>query len=69
MEEKKNFEKDLLTEKIIGGCYKVHSELGPGFNEKVYHQSLMICLKEAGLNFESEKSFAVYFQTQQVGIL
>ncbi|MCX5781550.1 MAG: hypothetical protein NT145_07080 [Elusimicrobia bacterium] len=27
---------DELTGKIIGCCFKVHKELGPGFNEKIY---------------------------------
>lgn len=26
--------KTLVTERIIACCYRVHSELGPGFNEK-----------------------------------
>ena len=32
--------RDPITEKIIGCCYKVHSELGPGFIEKVYRISV-----------------------------
>jgi len=39
-------EKDLITEKIIGCCFKVHRELGPGFSEKIYHNALTIILKE-----------------------
>ncbi len=31
-------ERDPLTEKIIGCCYKVHKELGPAFNEKIYQK-------------------------------
>ncbi|MEW6374915.1 MAG: GxxExxY protein [Thermodesulfobacteriota bacterium] len=29
--------KDKLTERIIGCCFKVHRDLGSGFNEKIYH--------------------------------
>lgn len=32
--------KDLLTEKIIGCCFAVHTGLGPGFNEKIYSRAL-----------------------------
>ena len=41
-------EKDPLTEKIIACAYEVHSELGPGFSESIYHKALQIALKEQG---------------------
>ncbi len=47
--------KDALTEKIIGCCFKIHTELGPGFNEKIYQNALKIVLKDTGLKFEEEK--------------
>ena len=34
--------KDQLTEHIIGFCFKAHNALGPGFNEKVHHNALLI---------------------------
>lgn len=37
--------KDPLTERIIACCYRVHSEIGPGFNEQVYHNALEIALR------------------------
>ena len=39
-------EKNELTEHIIGCCFKIHRELGPGFNEKVYHNALKLLLRE-----------------------
>ncbi len=62
-------EKDPLTEKIIACCFRVHTELGPGFHEKIYHNSLKLVLKEAGLNFETEKEFGVFFKDKKVGLL
>jgi len=38
--------RNFLTERIIGCCYRVHSELGPGFNEKVYHAALKLALRK-----------------------
>jgi GxxExxY protein len=38
-----------LTEKIIGVFYDVYNELGYGFLESVYEESLLIALREAGL--------------------
>ena len=37
-----------LTEKIIGIFYDVYNELGYGFLESVYEESLLIALREAG---------------------
>jgi GxxExxY protein len=42
-------EKDQLTERIIGCCFKVHRELGPGFTEKIYHNALKLLLNQEGL--------------------
>lgn len=61
--------KDQLTERIIGSAYKVHSELGPGFNEKIYHNALKLALKEEGLKYETEKQYKVTYQSRQVGVL
>ena len=60
-------ERDQLTEKIIGCCFKVHTELGAGFLEKIYHNSLIMALKEEGINMETEKEFEVFFHKQKVG--
>lgn len=62
-------ERDLLTEKIIGSAYKVHSELGPGFNERIYHNALKVALGSAGLDYRTEKEYKVIYQGKQVGIL
>lgn len=62
-------ERDPLTEKIIACCFKVHSELGPGFNEKIYHNALKLALEEANLKYEIEKEFAIFFRDRKVGSL
>jgi GxxExxY protein len=45
-----------ITEKIIGGCYRVANELGAGFLEKVYENALAHDLKKAGLPVEQQKT-------------
>jgi len=60
-------EKDTLTERIIGSCFKVHRALGPGFPEKVYHAALMTDLRRAEIVVESERNFNVMFQGVAVG--
>jgi GxxExxY protein len=62
-----NFERDELTEKIIGCCFKVHSALGPGFNEKVYSKALQHQFANEYLNFIAEKEFNVQFSGVLVG--
>ncbi|MFI5222094.1 MAG: GxxExxY protein [Bacteroidia bacterium] len=63
----KNDEKDLLTEKIIGLCFKIHTEIGPGFIEKIYHNALIVLLEEEKINFETEKYFDVKFRNKKIG--
>lgn len=58
---------DPLTEKIIGACYRVHSEMGPGFVEKIYLNALKLALKKAGLNYIAEKGFPVSYDGDKVG--
>jgi GxxExxY protein len=60
-------ERDPLTAKIIGGCYQVHRELGPGFIERIYLNALKVALKKLELDYEEEKEFSVSFQQEKVG--
>lgn len=62
-------DRDPLTEKIIACCFHVHSELGPGFNERIYHNALKLALKEANLEYQTEKEFPVFFQDKKIGSL
>ena len=61
--------RDPLTERIIACAYKVHSELGPGFNEGIYHNALKIALGDQRLRYQTEKSFNVLFHGQDIGRL
>jgi GxxExxY protein len=62
-------DRDPLTEKVIACAYKVHSELGPGFNEGIYHNALKLALEEDGLRFQTEKNFSVSFRGKHIGRL
>ena len=61
--------RDPLTERIIACAYKVHSELGPGFNESIYHDALKIALEDQRLKYQTEKGFNVLFHGKDVGRL
>ena len=56
-----------LTEAIIKCFYKVYTELGYGFLEKVYHNALLIELQNEELKVESQKSIKVNYQGNVVG--
>lgn len=43
-----------LTQEILGCAFEVHKNLGYGFLEKVYHNALLLELKEKGLNAASD---------------
>jgi GxxExxY protein len=58
---------DQITEKVIGCAYRVSNTLGAGFLEKVYHNALVIELKEAGLAVSSEHAINVLYRGQIVG--
>jgi len=57
-----------ITHKIIGCAMEVHRQLGPGFQEYIYHRALE---KEFGLqqiHFESEYEMKVFYKGDQIGL-
>lgn len=61
------FPQSELTERVIGAAYEVHNELGFGFLEAVYQNSLAIALREIGINVAAEQPIKVYFRGHEVG--
>jgi len=60
-------EADSITERIIGCCFEVHKEIGPGFNEKIYHNALKLVFDQKGLKYQTEKEFEVFYLNKKVG--
>lgn len=56
-----------LTDRIIRQFYRVYNELGFGFLEKVYENSLKIAFTKEGLAIEAQKPINVYFEEHLVG--
>jgi GxxExxY protein len=56
-----------LAGRIIGLAMKVHSTLGSGFLESVYHAALAHELRKANISFESKKTITVYYDGIVVG--
>ena len=56
-----------LTERIIRVAHLVANELGEGFLESVYKKSMLVALREAGLQAEEEIAVPVTFHGVPVG--
>jgi GxxExxY protein len=59
---------DHLTEKIIGVFYDVYNELGSGFLESVYRESMRLALTQVGLQVKTEVPVPVYFRNELVRV-
>ncbi len=56
-----------LTQGIIGTSYEVYNELGHGFLESVYENSLCIALRAKGYEMHQQIAVPVSFRGQLVG--
>src|SRR5690554_3552731 len=56
-----------LTDQILKTFYDVYNELGYGFLEKVYQNSLYMELKNRGFQVEAQKQIKVYYKSTAVG--
>ena len=70
MQKMKDFEGKYLdiTGKIINAALEVYNTLGPGYQEIIYHNAMIIALRERGSKCESEKEFNIIFKSKIVGI-
>lgn len=57
-----------LTEKIIGAAIKVHTTLGPGFDEDIYTNALIVEFDKNAINFENNWQVKIYYDNVNVGV-
>jgi GxxExxY protein len=57
-----------LTDAIIKTFYDVYNELGHGFLENVYQNSLYLELKSKGYKVEAQKKIIVFYKGIEVGM-
>ncbi|MFZ4399751.1 MAG: GxxExxY protein [Bacteroidales bacterium] len=57
-----------LTDRIINVFYDVYNELGYGFLEKVYQNSMYIELVSRGFHLEAQKQIKVFYKGKEVGV-
>ncbi len=67
MKEEKQLPYSQLTNDILGCCFEVMRELGPGFLEKIYKNALFLALREKGMQVEIEQPYEVIFRGQMIG--
>lgn len=60
-------EKDLSYQ-IVQAAYVVFNELGPGFDENIYENAMVILLEKQAHVVEQQKRVKVYFQGEEVGM-
>ena len=60
-------EYEKVTETIIGCAYRVYNKMGFGFLESVYEKCLLIEMRKAGLETETQKPITVYYDGEVVG--
>ena len=51
---------------IIGACMELHRELGKGYSEAVYQQTLGIVFEEKGIPAEREVLLPIYFHGRKL---
>lgn len=66
-DEENNLPYFELTRTILGGCFEVMKELGPGFQERIYKNALLITLRQKGLLVETEQPFEVSYRGIIIG--
>ncbi len=56
-----------LTEKVIGCCYCIHNEIGPGHKEIVYKKALCKEFREKNIKYKEEAYLPVKYHGQNIG--
>ena len=53
---------EQLMHDTIGCCIAVHRALGPGLRERIYSRAVCVELTAAGITFEREKRYPVWYR-------
>lgn len=60
-------ESDKMAYRVIGCAMEVHSDLGNGFQEKVYQRALAFELDRAGVNYCREPEIKIIYKSLSIG--
>src|ERR1043165_2667939 len=56
-----------LTGRVLKIFYGVYNQLGFGFPERICHRRMVLALRDAGLEVESEVTLPVWFRGRTIG--
>jgi len=59
---------DELSRKVVDCVFTVHKELGPGFLEKIYEESLVSEMEDRGMAVSRQKALPVYYKNKKLSI-
>ena len=65
--ESSNLIHNEITGKILKCFFKVHTTLGFGFLESVYHEAMLMELSDNGVRVKSESPIGVFFRNKRIG--
>jgi GxxExxY protein len=65
--DKRRYETDKITEKVIGCIFKVSNKLGCGFLEKIYENAMVLELHKSGLNVKQQYGVTVKYEGVVIG--
>lgn len=51
---------------LIGACYEVHTEMGNGYLESVYQESLELELTDRGISFIAQPKLPIFYKDRQL---
>lgn len=60
---------EKLSGEIIGAAMGVHNQLGPGLDERLYENALVIELRKRKHRVDQQKSFPVYYSGELIGTM
>lgn len=59
----------MVRSLIHSSARQIWQSLGPGFSERVYHNAMEVCLRKAGVPYETERVIPVTFMNHTLGNL
>ncbi len=67
MEQLKKYPESSQTSRIIGACYAVHNQLGPGYTEVIYQRALVQELTKRAVSYSREDWLDIYYDDKVIG--
>jgi len=55
-----------ITKKIRGCIYNVHNEIGPGYDEEIYHRGLVLSFEKSRVPFSSKDRKTLMHRTKEI---